>query len=433
MNVLLLLPSVLQLAAAGTVPTRPHIVRDAARPAIPTPTLVSDFKKNNVSAQWAPGYPMQWGTEEKKYVWPLQVGAYASFDTAVTSDEKFMIMMNSTSASTNLRIYRLSDNTIISQPSYNFTGLRASALLVRPVPSGGYDLLIPAEEDYVTYRNWQIRLDASGLPTNTTIVREGTITSFELTGGDSSASTISKDKRHFLASDGASTGIMFIYDFDNPAFNVTLSGHKDHVMSAVFSPNGQYVATASWDGYGKLWNATSGELVHDLGPYSGQNWLARFSPDGKQVLISICPGGKGNVTIWDMANLAKAPIGLGPYRDWVRSAVYSSDSAYLATGTAGEITIYRTSDWQVVQHWLMEDTSMEISELAWLEGTKRLTYAIMGGMEIYDFETNLKYRWGPGDLDRYEGGTGETIIVKSKGWVGGVEADQTVKFWKYPS
>jgi len=59
----------------------------------------------------------------------------------------------------------------------------------------------------------------------------------------------------------------------------TLSGHQKGITRVRFSPNGQRIATASWEGTVKLWTL-DGRLVHT---FQGQSDLydVVFSPDGK--------------------------------------------------------------------------------------------------------------------------------------------------------
>lgn len=394
-------------------------------PAIPTSTLVSDFKKNNVSSQWAPGHPLQWGSEEKLIEFPVPLGFVGWVATAVTEDEKFLIMI----ASQVMKVYDLDKEAFISNSSFNFPADEVSLVLLT-APGGGYDLIMSAE-NYTTRidKTIQVRLDQNGKRTNYTREFEGKFASFE-------DRPFSKDGRKMLTQSQSTykKGVAYVYNLDDPTFNLTLSGHEDWIMSETFSPDGKMISTASWDGTAKLWDASTGQLLHTLGPFGGQNWLTRFSPDGKNVLVSIGPGAKPVIAIWDLnKNLTNDPqISIGPFPNWCRSAEWTSDSSLLATGDYGHILIYDMSSHQILQNWEMEDRwNWEISNMAWLEGKKQITYRITGGLELYDFETNLKYRWGPGDMDRYNGGSGPTFLLKKKGWIGGVEADVKVRFWKY--
>lgn len=90
------------------------------------------------------------------------------------------------------------------------------------------------------------------------------------------------------------TGVLYVTVVGSSEPSLTLSGHNDSIISATFSPDGKYISTLAFDGFGKLWNATSGEAIHTITTTGGQNWLTRFSPDSRQLLIS-SSGGKNNV------------------------------------------------------------------------------------------------------------------------------------------
>jgi WD40 repeat protein len=59
-----------------------------------------------------------------------------------------------------------------------------------------------------------------------------------------------------------------------------LQGHTAPVMGASFSPDGQTIASASWDGTIKLWHP-SGQEFKTLKGHSAELWNVVFSPDGK--------------------------------------------------------------------------------------------------------------------------------------------------------
>jgi len=49
-----------------------------------------------------------------------------------------------------------------------------------------------------------------------------------------------------------------------PQVSAVLQGHTDKVLSALFSPDGQRIVTARWDGTARVWNASSGQLLATL-------------------------------------------------------------------------------------------------------------------------------------------------------------------------
>ena len=58
--------------------------------------------------------------------------------------------------------------------------------------------------------------------------------------------------------------------------------HTERVFTAVFSPDGKYVLTASEDGYAKLWDLKGKELI--AFPHEIEVTAAAFSPNGTQIL-----------------------------------------------------------------------------------------------------------------------------------------------------
>jgi WD40 repeat protein len=66
----------------------------------------------------------------------------------------------------------------------------------------------------------------------------------------------------------------------------SFKGHQDWVMSAVFSPNGKYVATASTDRTVRIWNTFTFKKVAELQNETSVGSPLSFSADGA-VLASV--------------------------------------------------------------------------------------------------------------------------------------------------
>jgi WD40 repeat protein len=62
-----------------------------------------------------------------------------------------------------------------------------------------------------------------------------------------------------------------------------LSGHVQPVRTGSFSPDGNWIVTASYFTAG-LWNAHTGRLLFNLGGPTGLLTGASFSPNGKWIL-----------------------------------------------------------------------------------------------------------------------------------------------------
>jgi eukaryotic-like serine/threonine-protein kinase len=75
-----------------------------------------------------------------------------------------------------------------------------------------------------------------------------------------------------------------VWDADSGTERTILKGHEGPVGSANFSPDGNWIVTASLDGTARIWEAGTGRQVHVLRGLAGGMFSASFSPDGRRVL-----------------------------------------------------------------------------------------------------------------------------------------------------
>jgi WD40 repeat protein len=80
---------------------------------------------------------------------------------------------------------------------------------------------------------------------------------------------------------------------DEVPFYAAKFEHKKMVNTAVFSPDGQNVLTASEDGFAKLWDR-KGKLIRAF-PHETEVFMAAFSPNGQQLLTQTLT----NVYLWE--------------------------------------------------------------------------------------------------------------------------------------
>jgi WD40 repeat protein len=75
-----------------------------------------------------------------------------------------------------------------------------------------------------------------------------------------------------------------------------LRGHEAEVNSAVFSPAGSRIVTASWDRTARIWDAASGREIAVLRGHKDTVYSAAFSPDGSRIVTA---SSDGTARIWE--------------------------------------------------------------------------------------------------------------------------------------
>jgi WD40 repeat protein len=107
-----------------------------------------------------------------------------------------------------------------------------------------------------------------------------------------------------------------------------------------FSPDGQYIATASSDKTGQVWSAKSGEQLFTLVGHEEAVTDIIYSPDGNLIATT---GDDMRAKIWDARN-GKVLNTLGTINRDIYSIAFSHDGTRLVTaGQSGRIRIYRVA------------------------------------------------------------------------------------------
>ena len=144
----------------------------------------------------------------------------------------------------------------------------------------------------------------------------------------------------------------------------TLPGHPQQVQSVAWSPDGTQIASSSFSV--KLWRVSDGTLLADLSG-SGQ-WITGlvFSPDG--VLLAGADAA-GKIDLWDLktkTRVAQLPVTVSSDS---RGMAFTPDGKTLVAGEGADLWFYRLADFQLFLHVQGQNGAQVISLAVAPDGT----------------------------------------------------------------
>ncbi|MFB7390340.1 NB-ARC domain-containing protein [Streptomyces microflavus] len=216
-------------------------------------------------------------------------------------------------------------------------------------------------------------------------------------------------------------GTVRLWDRATGTCTATLTGHTRLVYSVAISPEGTWLATASYDGTVRLWDRATGTCTATLtGHTDTVNWVA-ISPEGTWLAST---SSDGTVRLWDRAT-GTCTATLTGHTDTVASVAISPDGTWLATTSSdGTVRLWDRATGTCTAT-LTGHTNMVASVAISPDGTWLATASYDGTARLWERATGTCTATLTDHTDMVT-----SVAISPEGtWLATTSSDGTVRLW----
>ena len=133
-----------------------------------------------------------------------------------------------------------------------------------------------------------------------------------------------------MLASGSFDGTIKLWDVADGQLVNTLEGHEEAVRGVAFSPDGTRLASASFDQIVKVWSLPEGELLHSFHAHAASINKILFTPGKDNTLATASLD--NSIRLWDIETGDMVEELADGHQEGILSIAYSPDGALLASG-----------------------------------------------------------------------------------------------------
>ncbi len=218
-----------------------------------------------------------------------------------------------------------------------------------------------------------------------------------------------------------------------PGFSLcqVLEGHTETINGLDFSPDGEILASSSFDGSVILWKMASGKLQQRLLSPSPSSYprIVKFSPGGEWLAVG---SSDKNIQLWSYDNLnqiAKLERILLNHVGSVNTVAWSPDSRWLASGSEDStVVLWNTHTWQLQK--TLTGHSHHVNTLAFSpDGQWLASGADDKLIRLWNLATGQVQR----TLKGHAGMVFSVVFTPLHPWLLSAASDKTIRVWDLDS
>ncbi|XQQ07276.1 MAG: NB-ARC domain-containing protein [Leptolyngbya sp. IPPAS B-1204] len=210
----------------------------------------------------------------------------------------------------------------------------------------------------------------------------------------------------------------------------TLRGYSDRVFSVAFSPDGQLLATGSEDHLIRIWQVRTGQLLHTLSGHSDEVRSVAFSPVGITIAgasvsnLIASASYDGTIRLWDAVSSQGLRV-LSGHSHWVRAVAFSPDGQILASGGAdGDLKLWNPKTGRCLRS--LEGHNQPIRTIAFSRDGRTLASGSEDRtVRLWNYRTGDSLRL----LSGHSSWVAAVAFSPENDWLASGSEDQSVRLW----